>query len=172
MPARGRNKLAIDRVVQPFVLCRAVARPLFLLAVLALGCGTVDTGDNFVAPDLMLDEDFFYCRIQPEVITAHSCASGAAGEGGMCHSSMSALRLSPTAETVAPPNCEDGRVVGGVPDPYIDNFTAVQLSVQTDPLSSPFYRRPVGLDSHPRVIFPEGSPEADLIVQWISMGGM
>ena len=34
--------------------------------------GTVTLGDNFVAPDLALDEDFFYCRIQPEVLTKHS----------------------------------------------------------------------------------------------------
>ena len=150
-----------------------VSRSLATLAILAgMGCGTVDPGDNFIAPDVMLDEDFFYCRIQPEVITAQSCASGGAGEGGMCHSSMSALRLSTMAEEVAPPTCMDGQVVGDVPAAYMENYMAVQLSVQSDPLSSPFYRRPTGLDSHPRVIFPEGSPEADLIVQWISMGAM
>lgn len=172
MPARGRNNLAVDRVVQPFVRCRAVVRPLLLCcAGLAVGGGTVGPGDNFVAPDLMLDEDFFYCRIQPEVITPHSCASGAPGEVGMGHSARSALRLSPVAESVAPPTCEDGRVAGGVPDSYVDNFTAVHRSVQPDPLSSPFYRSPVGLDAHPRVIFPEGSPEADLIVEWVSRGG-
>jgi hypothetical protein len=54
----------------------------------------------------------------------------------------------------------------------MQNYMAVQLSVQNDALSSPFYRRPVGLDSHPRQIFAEGSAEADLIVQWIAMGAM
>jgi hypothetical protein len=90
----------------------------------------------------------------------------------MCHSSMSALRLSPMAETDAPPACMDGRATGGIPASYMQNYMAVQLSVQNDALSSPFYRRPVGLDSHPRQIFAEGSAEADLIVQWIAMGAM
>lgn len=140
--------------------------------VCCAACGTVDPGDNFVPPDLMLDEDFFYCRIQPEVVAAHGCASGMGGEEGACHSAKSALRLDPMAEMVAPPACDGDRATGAVPPAYLDNFTAVQLSVQSDPLSSPFYRRPIGLDSHPRVIFPEGSPEADLIVMWISQGAM
>ena len=136
-----------------------------------LGCGTVDLGDNIVSPDLMLDEDFFYCRIQPEVIQASGCAGGGAGEAGMCHTSRSSMRLADTTG-VPPPVCEADVVVGVVPPEYMQNFTAVQFTVQSDPLSSPFYRRPTGLDSHPRVIFPEGDPSADLISQWISRGGL
>ncbi len=143
------------------------------LPVLALlgACGTIERGDNIVPPDLALDEDFFYCRIQPEVLTPQTCASGAAGEGGECHSARSAMRLQVAAESDPPPTCDGNMVVSGVPQSYMDNYTAAQASVQTDPLSSPFYRRPTGLDSHPRMIFPEGSPEAMLIVEWIGSGG-
>lgn len=145
---------------------------LLVLSLLGLaGCWTVDAGDNFVPPDRMLDEDFFFCRIQPEVISAHGCASGMAGEGGECHADKSALRLSPTAEMLPPPECDGDTVIGEVPGSYMDNFAAVQLSVQSDPVSSPFFRRPTGMDSHPRTIFDQSSAEADLIVQWISMGG-
>jgi len=119
----------------------------------------------------MLDEDFFYCRIQPEVINAHTCASGAAGEAGSCHSARSALRLEVAAETDAPPACDGDILIGTEPASYRENFQAVQFTVQTDPLSSPFYRRPVGLDSHPRVMFAEGTPEAELIIEWIGGGG-
>ncbi len=143
-----------------------------MLALLGSACGTVDLGDNFVPPDLVLDEDFFFCRIQPEVITPQSCASGAAGDGNSCHANRSALRLNSGAETVAPPACEDGVVVGTVPAEYEANLEAIRFTVQSDPLSSPVYRRPIGLDSHPRVIFDEASPEADLIVEWILMGGL
>ncbi|MDQ3032282.1 MAG: hypothetical protein M3Y87_07695 [Myxococcota bacterium] len=135
------------------------------------GCGTIDLGDNIVPPDLMLDEDFFYCRIQPEVVQPSGCAGGGPGEEGMCHTSRSSMRLVDTTG-VAPPECEGDMVVGVVPPEYMQNFTAVQFTVQSDPLSSPFYRRPTGLDSHPRVIFPEGDPSADLISQWISRGGL
>jgi hypothetical protein len=128
--------------------------------------GTVELGDDFVAPDLQLDESFFYCRIQPEVLTRHSCATGASGEGGTCHDSESALRL---AATDAPPPCDgNGVLVDGVPDAYRANFDAVSFSVQSDPLTSPLYLRPTGQASHPRTIFDEGDEAAELIVEWIS----
>jgi len=60
---------------------------------------------------------------------------------------------------------------GVVPASYQQNFQAVQFTVQSDPTSSAFYRRPIGLDSHPRTIFNESSAEADLIRRWIATGG-
>jgi hypothetical protein len=98
-----------------------------------------------------------------------SCAAGGPGEEGTCHLDRSALRLVPTAEP--PPMCEDGVIVSGSPSAEsIANFEAVRFTVQSDPLSSPFYRRPTGMDSHPRVIFTEDDPCADLIIEWITRG--
>lgn len=143
-----------------------------LFGGLLLGCGTIDLGDNIVPPDLQLDEDFFYCRIQPEVLTAKSCASGAAGEEGGCHADRSSLRL--VATTDPPPICTpEGVIEGGdLSADYIANFEAVRFTVQSDPLSSPFYRRPTGMDSHPRIIFTEDDPCAALIVDWIQRGAL
>lgn len=137
---------------------------------LAGACGTVDVGDNIVPPDLDIDEDFYYCVIQPQVVTTHLCASGAAGEMGMCHTQRSAMRLTAAAETATPPTCADNRVVdpGSVPDAYRENLDVVRVFVQSDALSSPFYLRPVGLQSHPRVIFPTSDPAAEAIVRWLS----
>jgi hypothetical protein len=144
-------------------------------ALCLTGCGTssdngftgsVELGDDFVAPDLQLDEDFFVCRIQPEVLTRHSCATGGSGESGSCHDSRSALRLLDT--DVAAPCDADGRVVDAIPDAYAKNLERVQLSVQSDPLTSPLYLRPLGRASHPRVIFDESDAAADLILRWIS----
>jgi hypothetical protein len=130
--------------------------------------GSVELGDNFVAPDLALDEDFFYCRIQPNVLAKHGCASGQSGESGRCHDSQSALRLIDTSETVA---CDDDdRVTGELPDSFAANFDAARFFVQTDPLTSPLYLRPLRKASHPRRIFDEDNEAADLIVEWISQG--
>ncbi len=154
-----------------------MVRPISLPALtvvaagLVAGCGTIDPGDNFIPPDRNLDEDFFFCEIQPNVLTASSCASGEAGEAGDCHSSRSALRLSAEAEMAVPPACVDGAPVEPVPPSYVDNLEAIRFTVQADALSSPLYRRPLGLDSHPRVIFAQDSVEANLIVQWIGSGG-
>ena len=128
--------------------------------------GTVDLGDDFVAPDLQLDESFFYCRIQPEVLTKHSCATGEAGEEGSCHNANSALRL---LATDAPPPCDgDGVLVDSPPEAYESNLEAIRFSVQSDPLTSPLYLRPLNRASHPRVIFDADDPAAELIVEWIS----
>lgn len=142
-----------------------------VVPVLSVGCGTVDPGDNFVTPEPRVDESYFFCVIQPQVISASSCASGASGEAGSCHADRSAMYLDPMAETVPPPTCEMGRPVGDVPMSYRTNLEQVRLRVGNDPQSSPIYRRPLGLDSHPRVIFDEGSMEAQLIADWITMGG-
>ena len=146
-----------------------------LAVVLAQACaaqngvtGTIDPGDNFVAPDLTLDESFFFCRIEPEVLQKHGCAAGGSGEQGMCHDSRSALRLRVTSD---PPPCDGSkRVVGRVPDAYRADLDAVQYFVQSDPLTSPLYLRPINQASHPRRIFDETDAAAKLITEWISAG--
>lgn len=129
--------------------------------------GTVDLGDNFVAPDLALDEDFFYCRIQPEVIQKFGCAAGNDGERGQCHDSRSALQLIDSMEKAT---CSNGRVTGALPDGFEANYEAAQFFVQTDPLTSPFYLRPTGQASHPRRIFGTSDAAARLITEWITAG--
>jgi len=150
-------------------------RSALLAVVLAQACsaqngvtGTVDPGDNFVAPDLTLDESFFFCRIEPDVLQKHSCAGGGAGEQGMCHDSRSALRLRVNTD---PPPCDaSGHVTGRVPDSYRADLEAVQYFVQSDPLTSPLYLRPTNQTSHPRRIFDESDAAAKLITEWISAG--
>jgi hypothetical protein len=143
-------------------------------ALWAIGCGlptaadTVDLGDNPEPPDLSIDEDFFHCRIQPEIITEFRCAAGIASDGGGCHLSRSALRL---VEVNAPPRCQDGRLVGAPPVESAVNLERVRTVVGVDAETSQFYRRPLGLDSHPRRIFEESSPAAELVRMWLNSGG-
>jgi hypothetical protein len=146
-----------------------------LMLAHACGCGvqngitgTIDPGDNLIAPDLALDDDFFYCKIEPLVIQQKSCANGASGEQGRCHDSRSALRLM-ASDASAPCNAA-GRVTGTLPDAYIANLDAVRFFVQSDPLTSPLYLRPLNLASHPRRIFDDKDPAAKLIEEWISAG--
>ncbi len=148
------------------LLCLAACGPTEKNGVL----GTVELGDNFVAPDLALDEDFFFCRIQPEVLRMHGCAAGQTGEAGRCHDSASALRL---IDTPAEAECDDeGRVTGELPDDLVSNFEAARFFVQSDPLTSPLYLRPLRMASHPRRIFDEDDEAAELIVEWISQGAL
>lgn len=153
-------------------------RLLSRVAALAFGaiaaaCGTptaadtVDLGDNPEPPDLAIDEDFFHCRIQPEVITQYRCAPGEGDEGGSCHLARSALRL---VEVTATPRCQGDRVVGTPSAESQVNLERLRAAIGVDAESSPLYRRPLGLDSHPRVIFAEDSEPADLLRTWLTQG--
>ncbi len=128
---------------------------------------TVDLGDNFESPDFALNEDFFHCVIQPEVITKFKCAQGGAGDGDGCHAARSALRL---VEVDEPPRCSEGRVIGAPASESVVNLERVRATIAGEAAASPFYRRPLGQDSHPREIFEEDSEPADLIRQWINQG--
>jgi hypothetical protein len=142
-------------------------------AIVLSACGTptvadtVDLGDNPEPSNIMIDEDFFYCRIQPDVITAQRCAEGGAGDSGGCHLSQSALRL---VTVPSEPRCQANRVIGAPPAEAQVNLERVRATLGVDAEASPFYRRPLGLDSHPRMIFAENSPEAELIRMWLTQG--
>ena len=125
---------------------------------------TVDLGDNPEPPDLALDESFFHCEIQPRVITPEGCAAGGGGESGSCHLARSALRL---IEVKQPSLCQGGRLVGAASPESVVNFERVRTSVGVDADSSPLYRRPLGLDSHPRAIFTSDSASAMLLRSWL-----
>ena len=150
---------------------RDAAKSMAVLGAFALvsGCGTVDLGENIVQPNGRLDAEFFYCVIQPDVMQAASCATGAAGDTGGCHASQSALRLTDTSP-VARPDCTDGRLSPGavVPIEYMNNFQSVQFTLGPDAESSPFYRRPTMMDSHPRRTV--DTAQEDLILQWFARG--
>ncbi|MDB4976103.1 MAG: hypothetical protein JWN48_4444 [Myxococcaceae bacterium] len=141
-----------------------------LSAALALGCtptlgDTVDLGDNPETPELSLDKNFFHCQIQPLVLTAQSCASGGPGEAGSCHAARSALRL---VDVPVPSLCQNNRLVGNAAAESIVNLERVRSSVGADADASPLYRRPLGLDSHPRTIFTPDSQSALLLRMWLN----
>jgi hypothetical protein len=142
---------------------------LFALAAFVAGCGTVELGENIVQPSTQLSDAYFYCRIQPDVIEASGCASMTAN----CHQSQSSLRLIDTAGITRPactgpmndPPLAPGAVV---PPEYMDNFQRVQFTLGSDYASSPFYRRPTMMDSHPVLVFPTTDPKALLIRDWFA----
>jgi hypothetical protein len=134
---------------------------------LPTGAHTVDLGDNFEAPDRSLDADFFHCVIQPEVVTRHSCSAGEGSDSGGCHSERSALRL---LEVDSEPRCEDNMLLGPPSPASETNFDRIRVTVGSEADSSPFFRRPTGLDTHPRVIFDENSDSSQLVREWINSG--
>jgi hypothetical protein len=140
----------------------------WLIACTPTALDTIDLGDNPEPPDLALDEAFFHCEVQPKVLTAQGCATGAAGESGSCHSARSALRL---LEVPAPPACQGGLLLGAASPESSENLTRVRASIGVDADSSPLYRRPLGLDSHPRAVLTADSEAAMLLRAWLNGQG-
>jgi hypothetical protein len=141
---------------------------LLSVAGCAMGCGltsTVDPGTFEGVRDLKLDENYYYCVVQPQVITAKRCAPGDAGDpSGGCHASKSSMIL---VDIPTPVACSGTRPTGTVSASERANYQAAQLRVTRDPESAPLLARPTGKMSHPRVIFASNSPEADIIRAWI-----
>lgn len=138
---------------------------LATILVLGTGCGTVDLGTYEGVRDLKLDEDYFYCVIQPRVLTAKKCASGEPGDSGGCHSSNSSYRL---AEVGTPVNCASGKPTAIPSAEERANYGASSLRVTRDPETSPLLTKPIGKSgSAHKVVFDSSSAEAGLIRTWI-----
>lgn len=136
-----------------------------LASLASLGCGTVDLGTYEGVRDLKLDEDYFYCVIQPRVLTAKKCSGGEAGDSGGCHSSNSSYRL---AEPAALVSCASGKPTGLPSAEERSNYGASSLRVTRDPDSSPLLLKPVGKSgSTHKLVFDSSSAEAGLIRTWI-----
>lgn len=136
-----------------------------------IGCTTVEPGPNFVVPDEQFDADFFFCRIEPEILVNKKCGPGdpAAGDqANGCHFNASAVSGMAIANH-APIPCADGkpvdRVLLGAGSPAQGNLQAVTLVMSRDVDTAPFLLRPIG-QNHPRAVFAREDPVVALMREW------
>jgi hypothetical protein len=129
---------------------------------------TVDPGADFVQEDVVFDDVFFYCKVEP-MLFAQGCGSGVAGKdpANGCHFSVTKFRLTDYMPHVGD-SCVGGTLGPGtaVPTAAQQNYTAAQARMKRDPKLAPLLLRPTGQATHPRKIFEQNSPEADVIRQW------
>lgn len=140
-------------------------------SALLAGCTTVDPGPNFVVPDENFDADFFFCRVEPEVLTNKKCGAGDPSLGDAangCHFNASAVSGMALANH-APIDCNGDRPVNraqiGAGSAAQGNLQAVTLEMSRDITTAPLLLRPTG-QNHPRVIFPKDDPAAEILRQW------
>lgn len=149
--------------------------PLVALGVaLVLACGehgllpsTVDPGPDFSVADVVFDDGFYYCVIEP-MFFAQGCGTGdpGRGEGAACHANVTSFRLSDYSPRVGD-SCNGVLPAGGnIPAVAQQNYQGSSARMRRDPEAAPLFLRPTGKAQHPRVIFDASSPEADLIRQW------
>ena len=139
-----------------------------VVAVSASGCGdeglfptTVDPGPDFSVADLLFDEGFFYCQVEPRAILAKNCGPGEAGDSG-CHYTVTSFRLS----AHAPITCNGNVPAGAIPSEARGNYTNAQARMRRDAESSPLLLRPLQKLEHPRKIFDENDDAATVIRLW------
>lgn len=154
--------------------------PRFLEALVAFGvalmtaCGehgmlpsTVDPGPDFSVADVVFDEGFYYCRVEP-MFFAQSCGSGdpARGEGNACHASVTSFRLTDYMPLVGD-SC-NGVIPGpgSIPSVAQQNYQSASARMRRNPDSAPLFMRPTGKAQHPRMIFDASTAEAELIREW------
>lgn len=144
------------------------ARYLGLMVVALAGCTTVDPGPNFVVPDEQFDADFFFCRVEPEVLFAKKCGSGDPGEENSCHFNSSAVSGMAIANH-PPVECANGRPVNrvqlGAGGAAQGNLQAASLVMSRDVDTAPIFLRPTG-SNHPRVIFAKDDPVVEVLREW------
>ena len=162
-------------------LSRVIARALLALlgvvsAALSAGCGdqgflptTVEPGPDFAVADIVFDEKYFYCKVEP-VLFGNSCGSGDPSKGdpqGGCHFSASAYRLTDYTPRVGD-SCGGGIVPGtiNIPEAAQHNYQTSQARMKRDPDLAPLLQRPTLNQFHPRKIFDLNSMDADAIRQW------
>jgi len=129
---------------------------------------TLDVGENFQVAEVVYDEGFFYCEVEP-LLFAQGCGSGDADLGETaqgCHFNRQGLRLTDYSP-IAAEQCVGGQIEdAAVPRAARQNYQSAQLSMEVDPERSPLLNRPSRGVAHPRVVFEPDSAEADVIRTW------
>lgn len=147
------------------------------LALILVSCGeeglfptTVDPGADFGIADLVFDEAFFYCQVEPRTIAPMRCGPGdpALGDGNnSCHFSVTSFRLTEYAPLVAD-TCV-GNVPGGViPAQARQNYQTASARMKRDADTAPLLLKPLERLEHPRKIFDDNSDAANAIREWSS----
>ena len=132
------------------------------LAAAAAGC-TVERGQDFQVADVVFDDGYFYCSVEP-VLFASKCGSGDAAKGdqaGGCHFNVTSFRLTDYAAPRVSEGCKgEASPTGAIPREAQKNYQNAQIKMARDPALAPLLNRPTSPGAHPRVIFALESTEA------------
>jgi hypothetical protein len=150
------------------VLNRARGASYALALIGVWGCSTVEPGGDPQIAQVVYDEDFFYCEVQPKVLVAQSCSSGDPSKdtSGGCHATATAFRvlaLGPNDMVTCDGN---GKHTGTVPQVAQSNYSAAQAEMTPNAETAPLFTHPTQKTPHPRQIFDTSSMEAEIIRQW------
>jgi hypothetical protein len=157
----------LRRVRAPPVLAAAL---LAFAAAAASGCTSVDPGPNFVVPDEQFDADYFFCKVEPELLFAKRCGPGEPGQDPTngCHFNSSAVSGMAIADHKAV-QCQGDHPVDraqvGAGSAAQGNLQAASLVMSRDVQTAPIFIRPTG-QNHPRAVFGKDDPVVEILREW------
>jgi hypothetical protein len=129
---------------------------------------TLDVGENFQVAEIVYNENFFYCRVEP-LLFDQGCGSGdpSLGESAQgCHFNRQRLRLTNYEPLTAEQCAGDLDAELALSPAARQNYQSAQLQMEVEPERSPLLNRPTSTVAHPRVIFELDSAEAEVIRAW------
>jgi len=141
---------------------------LTLALALAWGCSTVEPGADPQIAQVVYDEDFFYCQVQPNVLVAQSCSAGDPSKdmSGGCHASVTHFRVLPLGPSDVVTCDANGKHTGNVSQTAFSNYSSASSEMTPNAETAPLLTHPTQKTAHPRVIFDSSSNEAEIIRQW------
>ena len=134
----------------------------------ALGCSTIEPGSDPQIAQVVYDENFFYCQVQPNVLVAQSCSSGdpMKDPSGGCHASTTTFRVLALGPNDMVTCDSNGKPTGNIPQISQSNYSSAQAEMNPNPDTAPLFTHPTQKTPHPRQIFDATSMEALIIRQW------
>src|SRR3954464_3090759 len=113
------------------VLNRARGASYALALIGGWGCSTIEPGGDPRIAQVVYDEDFFYCEVQPKVLVAQSCSSGDPGKdaSGGCHATATAFRVLALGSNDMVSCDSNGKHTGSVPQVAQSNYSAAQAEM-------------------------------------------
>ncbi len=121
-------------------------------------------------PAETFDADYFFCHVEPQVLTAKKCGPGDPAQGDVangCHFNSAAVNgmalvQHPTIDCAGGDHPVDSTQVGVAAQ---GNLQAASLEMSRDYLDAPIVVRPTG-HNHPRTIFTVSDPVVAILATW------
>jgi len=150
------------------VVKRSVPRSFGMALLLPLvACSTVEPGEDFSIADIVYDEGYYYCSVEPKLFE-YKCGPGNPGEEGSCHFDVTPYRLTDYSPLIGDSCSSESAPTAVIIAPAKANYSSSQAKMQLDPKLAPLLTRPLGKASHPRVVFDPAKDQAaiDVIEAW------
>ena len=123
----------------------------------------VNPGQDIQFAQITYEQAYFYCEVEP-MLFDQGCGPGKSGTDppAGCHFNNTAFRLSDHM----PIPCKNGEPQALIGTEAQNNYRVASTEMSPDPSLSQLLRRPTKQAAHPREIFDDKSPQADLIRTW------